>query len=224
VLVRILVALLVGTWSFLFVSAALALATTPVVQILALLVGGAPVALLVPFNRYLARREVPHRAVLTPGEKQRQLLRALHDRGELTPATAALHTSLTIDEASDMLEELARKGHVQMLLRDGMLAYALFDASRQAPGGSQATPGVPTGDSAAQPAACASPEPLVEPLSERELEVLRLLATGRSNKEIASVLVVSVGTIKTHTNNIYRKLGARNRTEALTRAQHLNLL
>jgi DNA-binding NarL/FixJ family response regulator len=51
-------------------------------------------------------------------------------------------------------------------------------------------------------------------LSARELEVLRLLAGGRTNKEIASALVVSVHTVERHLANAYRKIGARNRAEA----------
>jgi LuxR family transcriptional regulator, maltose regulon positive regulatory protein len=67
-------------------------------------------------------------------------------------------------------------------------------------------------------------QPLVEPLSERELEVLRLIASGRSNQEIAQTLVVAVSTVKWHINNIYSKLGVRSRTQALVRAQELRLL
>ena len=66
--------------------------------------------------------------------------------------------------------------------------------------------------------------PLVESLSERELEVLTLLASGRPNKEVARDLFVSVGTVKTHTNNIYRKLGVHNRAEALAKARRLKLI
>ncbi len=65
---------------------------------------------------------------------------------------------------------------------------------------------------------------LPEPLSERELEVLRLIASGKSNRRIASELFVSVGTVKTHINNLYRKLDAHSRTQALARARELNLL
>jgi LuxR family maltose regulon positive regulatory protein len=65
---------------------------------------------------------------------------------------------------------------------------------------------------------------LSEPLSERELEVLLLIATGRSNRRIASELFVSVGTVKTHLNNAYRKLGAHSRTQAVARARELNLI
>ncbi len=64
---------------------------------------------------------------------------------------------------------------------------------------------------------------LIEPLSERELEILRLLAAGRSNQEIADHLVITVGTAKWHVHHIYGKLGVRNRAEALLRAQALGL-
>jgi DNA-binding CsgD family transcriptional regulator len=61
-------------------------------------------------------------------------------------------------------------------------------------------------------------------LSEREVEVLRLLAAGLSNQEIADQLVVALSTVKTHVNNIYGKLEARNRTEAANRGRQLGLL
>jgi DNA-binding CsgD family transcriptional regulator/pimeloyl-ACP methyl ester carboxylesterase len=65
---------------------------------------------------------------------------------------------------------------------------------------------------------------LVEALSERELAVLRLLADGLSNAEIAHDLVISAGTVKTHTAHIYRKLNVDNRTRAVARARELGLL
>jgi len=64
---------------------------------------------------------------------------------------------------------------------------------------------------------------LVEPLSEREIEVLRLLVAGMSNREIARKLYISLGTAKTHVHNICGKLGAQNRTEAAVRAKELKL-
>ena len=68
------------------------------------------------------------------------------------------------------------------------------------------------------------PTGLPEALSERELEVLQLVAAGKSNSRIASELFVSVGTVKTHLNNLYRKLNARSRTQAVARARELKLL
>jgi LuxR family maltose regulon positive regulatory protein len=61
-------------------------------------------------------------------------------------------------------------------------------------------------------------------LSQRELDVLRLVADGRSNQEIAHELVVEVATVKTHLNNLYRKLDVRSRTQAIARAGQLRLL
>jgi LuxR family maltose regulon positive regulatory protein len=68
------------------------------------------------------------------------------------------------------------------------------------------------------------PLTLVEPLSERELEVLHLLAEGLTNPEIASRLFLSLNTVKAHTRNIYGKLGVHNRTQAVVRARDLGLL
>jgi LuxR family maltose regulon positive regulatory protein len=65
---------------------------------------------------------------------------------------------------------------------------------------------------------------IIEPLSQRELEVLRLIADGLSNQEIAARLYLSVRTIKFHTGNIYGKLGVKSRTEAVARARILGLL
>jgi DNA-binding NarL/FixJ family response regulator len=68
------------------------------------------------------------------------------------------------------------------------------------------------------------PEPLVEGLSERELEIARLLALGYSNAEIAAALFLSVNTVKTHLNHLYAKLAVGTRTEAVTRCLELRLL
>jgi LuxR family maltose regulon positive regulatory protein len=67
-------------------------------------------------------------------------------------------------------------------------------------------------------------ERLSEPLSERELEVLALIAAGDSNAKIADKLFVSTSTVKTHINNLYRKLGARSRTQAVARAREMSLV
>jgi LuxR family maltose regulon positive regulatory protein len=65
---------------------------------------------------------------------------------------------------------------------------------------------------------------LVEPLSERELEVLRLLATGMSNPEIADALVIAVSTVRSHCKSIYGKLNVHSRWDAAQRGQELGLI
>ena len=65
---------------------------------------------------------------------------------------------------------------------------------------------------------------LIDPLSERELEVLRLFAEGLSNQEIAEKLFISLGTVKAHSSNIYRKLDVRNRAQAIIAAREMSLL
>ena len=176
---------------------------------------GAPVLLLWQVNRIIATHEASRRTVPDDREKEKELLGALEEHRELTPAEAALRTSLTVDEAQKMLEGLARKGHLDPKTDHGSTSYALGASGRQA---------LPAGAlSETDPANRASPR-LEDPLSERELEVLGLLASGKTNSEVARDLYVSVGTVKSHTGNIYRKLDTRNRAEALARARELNLL
>ena len=227
---RFLAALGVGVWCLfiLLVSVAFVidrgLADSPWTWLAVLGIGVvAPFLFLTQINRAIVAHEQSRRAVPGAREKEKELLSALEERGEITPATAAMRTSLTVEEASKMLDKLATKGHVQVLNRDGVLAYTLFEKDRpkgQEPSLEASSPASPTPNGSSD----ATPEPLVEPLSERELEVLTLLASGRPNREIARDLFVAVGTVKTHTNNIYRKLGARNRAEALARARGLKLL
>jgi ATP/maltotriose-dependent transcriptional regulator MalT len=63
-----------------------------------------------------------------------------------------------------------------------------------------------------------------EPLSAREQEVLKLIAAGLTNREIAAALVISSETVKKHTGSIYGKLGVRGRTEAVVKARSLDVL
>lgn len=179
---------------------------------------GAPIALR-ERNRQRARND------------ERQLLHALAERGQLTPMTAALRTSLTVEEAAGMLENLAEKGHVEPRAYDGVLAYCLRGKDRPEargltsgpPGGSSEEPRF-VGREKVRPPSGPPREFPDEPLSGRELEVLRLLASGRSNKEISGDLYLALGTVKNHTSNVYRKLSAKNRAEAIARARELGLL
>ncbi len=76
----------------------------------------------------------------------------------------------------------------------------------------------------AQPLVAPSVQPLIEPLSERELEILRLIDQGLSNQEISERLFLALSTVKGHNRNIFGKLGAERRTEAVARARELGLL
>jgi LuxR family maltose regulon positive regulatory protein len=79
-------------------------------------------------------------------------------------------------------------------------------------------------DAAPPRRAAAAPPGLAEPLTERELEVLRLIAAGSSNQRIAHDLVVALDTVKKHVTHVLGKLGAANRTEAVARARQLGLI
>ncbi len=181
-----------------------------------LLLGGAmPVFFLWLTDRILSSRQEGFSSP-SAKDKESELLEALGERGEMTPITAAMRTSLTADEASGMLEGLARKGYLRPREEDGVRSYALREVDLR---------GLPPGALAASgPRLERASRPLDDPLSERELEVLALLASGRTTTEIASELHIAAGTVKTHANNIYRKLGANKRSEALDRARELNLI
>lgn len=66
--------------------------------------------------------------------------------------------------------------------------------------------------------------PLIEPLSEREHNVLKFVAAGLATEDVAQALVISLGTVRTHLKHIYGKLDAHNRVQAVERAQALNLV
>jgi LuxR family maltose regulon positive regulatory protein len=74
------------------------------------------------------------------------------------------------------------------------------------------------------PAVTPTSESLPESLSERELEILRLIQAGLTNQEIADQIVIAVSTVKWHINHLYAKLGVHTRTQALARAKELGLL
>lgn len=224
-LIRALAALGVGVWCIfiLFVSVVFVidrgLADVGMVWLAVLSIGvAAPALLLWQANRTIAKHEEFPRAEDGVRRKEKEILGALEERGELTPTTAAMRTSLTVDEASEMLEGLAHKGHLELQTEDGVIAYALSKHDRQGLPGDDSTP------SEIEPGSDGVSYRLEDPLSEREREVLSLLASGKTNSEVARDLFVSVGTIKSHTGNIYRKLGAKNRAEALARARELGVL
>jgi len=86
---------------------------------------------------------------------------------------------------------------------------------------------VQEGISPAATSSASAPAPaqsLLDPLTERELEVLRLIAAGLSNRDIAARLVLALSTVKSYVNTIYSKLQVESRTQAVARARALHLL
>ncbi len=222
---RILAVLGVGIWCLFILLVSIAfvidrgLADVGVVWLAVFGIGVvAPVLLLGRINRAIAAHEASRRAGDGTREQEKELLGALEARGELTPATAAMRTSLTVDEASKMLEGLARKGHLELQTEEGVIAYSLSERDRrELPASDPAPPRARSGGNGASAG-------LEEPLSERELEVLRLIAEGASNQDIARRLVVSPATAKTHVNHIFGKLDAESRVQVVARARALGLL
>ena len=139
----------------------------------------------------------------------------------------ASHTSLPL------VERLSRARHIEQA--QGLLGKQIF-AERWAEGrtmtAEQAIAASPTPDrtsktqtpAQARPGRTSMTQPLLDPLSQRELEVLQLLAGGASNQEIALALVVAPGTVKLHVSHILSKLGVNSRTRAILRARDLGLL
>jgi LuxR family maltose regulon positive regulatory protein len=142
-------------------------------------------------------------------------------QGETTEALNVLNQALALAEPegfvhvfinngppmSELLRQAAARGIAVDYVRELLAAYYAGQPGsgrREGAGEKESTPA------------------LVDPLSERELEVLRLIAAGLSNREIAAELVVAISTVKTHINNIYRKLDVSSRTQAVARALNMD--
>jgi len=173
-------------------------------------------------QREALRGDEIHTALLSDDSAEREMLGALLQRNGLTPAAAAARTSLSVTRATEVLEGLASNGHLDVTAVEGSLVYALRASGRPLPDAA-AVDSAESPDENRQeislPAA-----PLDEPLSDREIEVMRLLASGRTSREISHELYVSHGTVKAHAANIYRKLDVHNRAEMLNRSKALGLL
>jgi LuxR family maltose regulon positive regulatory protein len=140
---------------------------------------------------------------------------ALRDREEAAESLAALHRALALAQGEGYVRVFVDEGPLMAKLLHQVAAHAsgseyaeeLLSAMRKASG---------------KPAAAA--QPLIEPLTGRELEVLKLIEAGYSNQEIASRLVISVATLKRHITNLYAKLGVGSRTQALSAGRELKII
>ena len=146
-------------------------------------------------------------------------------RGDVPAALASLQRALTLAEPEGYVRIFVDEGPPMASLLSSFLKQGAF-----AKQGAAAKQGIAQGYVRRLLAAVNKTEDstpvtqgLIEPLSERELEVLRLLGTDLGGPEIARELVVSLNTVRTHTKNIYAKLGVNNRRAAVRRAQELDL-
>jgi DNA-binding NarL/FixJ family response regulator len=133
----------------------------------------------------------------------------------------------TFDDDEDVFEGL-RAGAVGYLLKDAS-SDKLFEAIRSAAQGEYFLQPSITSKVMAEFArlsreARRQPEGLLEPLSEREMDILRLLAQGLSNRVIAGQLVIAEGTVKNHVTSILAKMDAKDRLQAVLKAKSLGLL
>ncbi len=140
--------------------------------------------------------------------------------------------SLALDALSEVVRLAEPEGYIRSFVDEGAPMEALLYRLRKRNRKSGPTPYLDTLLAAFQQESMAraqAGEPtkiqlLPEPLSERELQVLQLLARGASNQEIAQQLVIVVDTVKRHVSNIFSKLGVQNRIQAVRQAQELGLL
>ena len=150
-----------------------------------------------------------------------ELIRRLQARGGLPPTLI-----LTTFEDDELLFEGLKAGARGYLLKDISLEQLLEGIREIARGGSYVKPAVTERllQVARKTEATPHPAPPLALLTERETEVLRLLASGYSNREIARALLVSTGTVKNHVSSILGKLGVRDRTRAVLTGLQSGLL
>jgi len=145
-----------------------------------------------------------------------QLATAYQDMVELDKAVAAINRALSLSEPGRYLRVFTAEGQPMARLlkvaqrRGAVSGYCQYVLTAM-------------GEEKQQPTKLYHPE-LIEPITAREMEVLRLIAVGLTNREIANELFISVSTVKRHVTNLYGKLGVATRTKALQESRRLGLL
>jgi LuxR family transcriptional regulator, maltose regulon positive regulatory protein len=150
---------------------------------------------------------------------------ALQEKGERERAVSIVTQALTLAEPEGYLRTFVDEGpEMASLLSEVLMVHQRRHLERpDRPSAHYLRKLLTALEQAASGSVSPTPQ-LPEPLSERELEVLQLIAAGKSNRRIAQELFVAAGTVKTHIRSIYRKLDAHSRTQALVRARELNML
>ncbi len=189
----------------------------PLSQVRVCLAQGDPAAALALLEPTLQAAEAKD----WPDERLKALILqaiALHQQGESERALQTLHDALTLAAPGGFIRTFVDAGApvADLLVRIRQSGSPLLAYLQNVLGAFDTQPD-------AQPAT-SSPQPLADSLSPRELEVLRLVSQGLSNREISERLVVALDTVKGHNRRIYEKLQVQRRTEAVARARELGLL
>jgi LuxR family maltose regulon positive regulatory protein len=148
---------------------------------------------------------------------------ALHLHGDKDQAAQLLGDALALAEPGGFIRIFVDEGVPMARLLSEAAAHGImpdYTAKLLAAFRAETREGVNGSRLAPAPPA----QPLVEPLSQRELEVLRLIAQGLSNREIGERLFLALDTVKGHNRRVYDKLQVQRRTEAVARARELGLL
>jgi LuxR family maltose regulon positive regulatory protein len=155
------------------------------------------------------------------GERRRKLITIYLQQALVHQAAG--HREKAVARVEKALDLAAPEGYLRAFLDEGPAIVDLLPRVRHlAPDFVSRVLAAASGEDVGRPTPRA--QALVEPLSERELEILRLIAAGRSNPEIAELLYLSLNTVKWHAKNLYGKLNVGSRIEAVARAQELELL
>jgi LuxR family maltose regulon positive regulatory protein len=179
----------------------------------------------------LAQRDAPAALATLAAYRRDVEARGWPDEALRTMTLQAIAHSLNGDDAqalsflTEALVLAAPGGHIRLFVDEGLPMARLLSAANER--GDQpdyltrllaafADEGMPTTTRPRQP--------LVEPLSEREMEILRLISQGLSNQQIGERLFIALSTVKGHNRNIFGKLQVQRRTEAIARARELDLL
>jgi LuxR family maltose regulon positive regulatory protein len=165
--------------------------------------------------------------IMHKGERSRARMTARILQAKVQDALGLVERAA--QEMAFALEMAAPEGYLRVFLHEGVHILPILTRSRPAAPDFVDTllaafQAEPRHSPKHSPSSMPGQLPLVESLNERELQVLRLIAQGFSNREIAGQLVLALSTVKSHINNVYGKLGAKSRTQAVALARALGLL